>query len=295
MGVYLCTDPNQIYDIQTGSQGIVFICMAFLFLVSEISYIMQSIKLFKAQNEIRQVPTLIIFYISMHILFIRTIFYSLGGVIICYNEQWYIVLTSYMYILKRLIFSVIVYRIAVILRYLSEFYVPRTAALEKGVLIFCSIDFVFYNAAYAYLMCFGKSVVILIYYDFIIDIVLAVIFAYSVLRMNKCMKKILKSIGEFKEISKWKILIWIMAATFIIRILNEILTIMIEDEYIGLDFIFQFWWALYIVFYLIFTEICPCVAMIWIISKSISSKQIYVNKSLSTPLQKPPNLSNSSR
>ena len=140
MGIYLCENKEHIYDIATEDQGMVFLIIAVMYVVFEIVFIWQSIILFRTQKQIMQTPTLIIFYLSMHILFIRTLFYALGGVAICYTKEWYALLTDYLFIFKRAISFIIVYRISVTCKYLEEFYYSGNSSCEKAVIVWGCMD-----------------------------------------------------------------------------------------------------------------------------------------------------------
>ena len=278
MGIYRCDNKRHVYDIETEEQGIVFLCLAFIFLLYEFVYLWKNIKLFRRQQQIQQTPTLVVFYVSMHILFIRTFLYSLGGVVICYGDTIYSILGTYFYILKRFVFFIIVYRIAATFRNLNEFTIDSNTFLEKAILFFGCADFIIYNLLYVLLINDCISILPSLYYDLTIDVLLMMLFIYFVYKLMKCMKKILKYIGADEEISKWKIFIIIMSMSFFMRVLQTVFYLIYDGSKKMSRYVKCVEFTIYLSIYALLTEIMPCMVMMWIISNSDNNKKSYVEK-----------------
>ena len=278
MGLYYCENKERIYDIGSDSQAIVFLTLAVIYAATEVILILQTIAIFRKQKSAKQSPTIIIFFICIHVVFIRTIFYTLGGVVICYTEDEYLFLTTYLYIIKRFAFFVIVYRIAATYRYLTEFSELSVQILEHTVLIWGGIDSIIYNVIYTLSYYNITPFFPIYYYCLCVDIVLMIIFTYFSYKLVKLMDSMFTNIGMHHETFKLRVLVIIIFVSFLMRVLNTVYNLCFQHEIKSMDLYHYVETAIYTSLYLILTEIVPCMVMIWIMTSSESNKKNYYKK-----------------
>lgn len=274
MGVYLC-EGKGVYDVEDSSQGAVFLCLATAYFIFEIYYLWQTVLIFKREKAIHKAPSLILFYTSMHLLIIRSCLYSLGGVLICYPDVVYAILSQYFYIFKRFVFFIIIYRITATHRQLNQL-TDRITKTEYTILFMGGIDFVTYSIIYALVVNGLVYDLVLRIYSMVIDLGLMMMFVYFMHSLMRKMAEVLRFIEAESEIYQWYAFIVIMTASFFVRAVHTVFIMLYknsQDTFTG-----EVALSVYYAIYLILTEIVPCLVMIWIVSNSNNSKQNYLEK-----------------
>ncbi len=274
MEIYACgADTSTEYDIRTGSQGALFLCMACFYLIFEILFLCQTLRIFRKGNQVQKSASLLLFYVCMHVIIIKCCLYFLGGSVVCYSREAYLVISQYFYAFKRLAFFVIVYRIASILQQMYELTEGRLFP-DRAILIAGCVDFGIYSTLYFVKLFLGIADGYLRYYGLLVDTALMSVFVWSVVLLLRKMHVLLDPGAVRSETRQWYVFTIIMATTFLMRTANVVFLVTYVRKY-RVIYARQFLYAVYIAIYFVLTEITPCLVMMWVVSSSDSYQQAY--------------------
>ncbi|MDR3547378.1 MAG: hypothetical protein P4M11_03740 [Candidatus Pacebacteria bacterium] len=272
MGVNLCHDSA--YAVVTESQGTLFLGLHVVYAICEVAFIWKTVRFFRREPLTFESWELLVFYVSMHLVFIRTCLYLLGGTVFCYPMWFYLFLDTYCYVFKRLGLFMLVYRMAKIVRQMNN--LSRTLP-ELVILLACAGDVIAFSAVY------WLHVALNVLFIYILSVELLLTWAFIFFaRKISAMMNTQTPYAAYQNL-QWKIFIIIMAIAFLMKVPQTLFNIMYplgENSRVSAYFVF----ALYNVLYIIITEITPSMLMIWIFFNS--TKEAGRRKSESCDLQR---------
>ncbi len=238
----------------TESQGWLFLGFHVIYILCEIFFIWQTILVFKREQPTCDSWELVAFYASMHLVFIRTSLFLLGGFVFCYPKEFYLFLDTYCFVFKRFALFMLVYRMAKILRQMDD---TGRSFSERLVLIICVVDAVLFTGVY----CLYRKDVVIYSYIFAMELLLTTLFILFAKRISSAMHKVSPYDSQTFQ---WNVFIIIMGVSFLMRAVQATFNQMSLSDKLKTNFEF----AVYHVLYLVITEITPCMLMIWIIFSS---------------------------
>eukprot|EP00826_Nyctotherus_ovalis_P023273 TRINITY_DN1789_c0_g1_i1.p1 TRINITY_DN1789_c0_g1~~TRINITY_DN1789_c0_g1_i1.p1 ORF type:complete len:272 (+),score=59.18 TRINITY_DN1789_c0_g1_i1:44-859(+) len=262
MGIYLCAnDENHtIYDIRTPEQGVAYLCLAAIYFAVEVFYIIRFIWLMKSQKQIIASGVLLLFYTLFHILLIRGVLYSLGGVIICYSKLAYDIIAEYFCSLSRGIVILAIFRISSYIHYLTE--MDSIGPFEKSLLAFFAIDTVLYVAAKILNTLGFITYRHFLIYDMVGGVTCVVLFTLLVGRIVKVMRLL----PEVVEPRRWKLIIAFLYVYSLFHISYTVFLFVCQ----GIEDISnQLYPAICVACFMTCFEVLPCLVVIWFLSKVV--------------------------
>ena len=214
-----------------------------------------------------------IFYGCMHILFIKTCIYCLGGVAICYSRLFYAVLLQYFAIFKRFVLFVIICRIVATLGQITEIETKR-----KGIAIWIlgCLDLITDTILYLLMLNGTISDEALRIYGLIVDLIALLLFAYFTLALMRKLPHVLRELGMTREIKQWYVFIIIMSVAFLLRVENVIFILLSAKS--SDSFKSSIGYAIYQAIYFIMTEIILGAGMVWMMSSEETLQQTNTTK-----------------
>ena len=214
------------YEIATDAGGIIYICLACVYLLLEAYVIYETIKVFKTQKNVLRKYVLLICHICIHILYIRTMIFLLGGSLICFDELSYLLLGTYFYILKHIIIATMMFQVICIL--LESYTIPpRKKWLKPGIIIFGAVDFLLFTALFIiyYQNTAKKSAQYILFnvYAIFESVAFLGIFNYLMLQFKKFLIRMKKYMTGNEDYRNIILLTASINCAFIVRIIFTII------------------------------------------------------------------------
>jgi len=251
------------YDVQELDQKIVHILVALLYVAFEIYYIVQTIKLFREQPQIRKNYPLIYFFFGLHVLLIRTILYFLAGVVFCCSQSVYDLIDVYFYKFKRTALLVITYRFSLVLQS-REVRPFNLLSLGKIFIGYELIDLVLHNVFYFYFVNKRELRLLMSSYNLFMDCILVVTFFFGAINLIK------KTHSDTKFISQLYPFLAIMASREVLHIYRKIWVFFTSNDYHSFKEVHTLVWTAFLVIYYIMTELLPCTVMLRFVAKRVT-------------------------
>jgi len=264
MELSLCAQDD--YEVKTVDQAYLFIIFDIIVALCEILFIYKNIRMLRKDKTSIDTWELMCFYLAMHLVFIRTCLFLLGGSIICYPKLIYHLLETYCFIFKRVGLFLLCYRMVKLLRQMK--IEEKSSMLEKIVLILCLLDIITFSildwlGIYFEIIPINAS----IFYSYVIlmECILTTIFIIAARGFTNSMHGKMPSYKLQRLL--WIVFSVIIVITFLVRTAQAGFNIVIggdNHKKITKNILFAFYQALYITI----TEIIPSLLMIWISSQS---------------------------
>jgi len=253
------------YDLEESEQKIVHILVALLYAVFEIYYIVQTIKLFREEPEMRRNYPLIYFFFGLHVLLIRTILYFLAGAVFCCDQWVYDLIDEYFYKFKRTALLVITYRFSLMLQS-REVRPFNLLSLGKIFIGYELIDTVLYNGFYFYFVHENKLRFVMACYNLSMDCTLMIIFFFGAINLIK------RTHSDTKFISQLYPFLAIMASREVLHIYRRIWIVSKSDHH-SFKEVNTLEWTAFLVMYYIMTELLPCTVMLMFVAKRVGQPE----------------------
>eukprot|EP00826_Nyctotherus_ovalis_P037868 TRINITY_DN3496_c0_g2_i5.p1 TRINITY_DN3496_c0_g2~~TRINITY_DN3496_c0_g2_i5.p1 ORF type:complete len:256 (-),score=49.85 TRINITY_DN3496_c0_g2_i5:76-843(-) len=240
--------------------------MVVLYVACEIFFIVQTVTVFRNQPQLKRNFAMIYFFAALHMLLIRTTFYFLGGVVICFKQWQYNLFDEYFYKFKRSAFLIIVYRFTVVLRDLNLKPLDR-CRLDWFLVIFEVCDLVAFNCAYIMGHTLFPLKVIIFRYNLVADAVLTLVFASDVIIILRNGNHNAQFSTEFYPF------LVVMIAKDISHIYHKLWTLTNDTPYRSLAVSGTLYWTFFLCIYYMLTELIPCTAMLLFIASKVEEKK----------------------
>jgi len=260
-----CTTRTK-YDAKELDQKIVHILVALLYIAFEIYYIVQTIKVFREQPQIRKNYPLIYFFFALHVLLIRTTLYFLAGVVFCFGQLVYDLIDEYFYKFKRTALLVITYRFSLMLRS-REVRPFNLLSFGKIFIGYELIDLVLYNVFYFRFINEDDLRLVIFRYDLFMDSILMITFFFGAINLIR------KTHSDTKFISQLYPFLAIMASREVLHIYRKIWVVFIDGDYRSLKEVKTLVWTAFLVIYYIMTELLPCTVMLRFVAKRVAQPE----------------------
>jgi len=265
--MYLCEKDPNIYEIYTPNQGIVYLIVDGIYIMFEIFYIVKFVRICRKKPSIKYDLGLVLFYVCIHLVCIRGIMYFLGGVLICYNEYFYDLLSTLYYGFKQAVILLFTYRITLLLQYYNVF--PRNTVLKN-----CCIALFIINEAgtisfYLYDLKHDNLVPLAVFTAIINSIIFMGFFIIAFILRNT-LSKATRGYKRNKLILDWCAVMVTLAGSVFINLLEAIYRIYEEfvlSPKVSEKVSHTTEYAITMGIYYLFTEIVPFYIMIWIFSQ----------------------------
>ena len=134
MGIPIC--PKE-YDVESEPQAILCLCIAFIYIISEIFYIWKFITVIKNDPRVINGISLCLLYGIIHVIYIFGMFYYLGGVVLCYGKYLYVIFGECLSCLERALIYLLMLRIN---KYLNMVIQGFKAVISYKVIVFLAIS-----------------------------------------------------------------------------------------------------------------------------------------------------------
>ena len=256
MGIIMC--EGSYYTIKTTEQAYLFFLFDVIYALCELLFIYKTVQIAKNKGITCESWELVGFYVSIHLVFIRTCCYLLGGWAVCYSERAYDLFETYFFIFKRIALFLLSYRMAKLLRQMES--EAGGSFSEFLILALCAADVV----AFSILYWVVDSELGFYVYIVAAELLLTAIFVLLA-------RSVLNKMGTVSSYNKqnllWKVFMTIMIIAFFVRVGQAIFNMWYSDNSKN-DINKSFLYALYNALYLTITEIVPSLLMVWIISNS---------------------------
>lgn len=245
MGVYLCY-PEEYYTIKTGSEGVISLCLAAMYLGFEVFYTVKSIQLFKRNKNIPRNFALICFYVLIHLSLVAAVFYHFGGVLICYGRLMYNLLNLYSDTFGRMLILLLLYRLDLYLHHLNNSGDKKSklglliivisigdAAVYLVLIVVSSFRLAVIGYAILYVTCIYSAIIFVFLY--ILNVILKFIHAYPNVFKKKqwyalliviCSYLVLRLIAmivQIVEASGKGEGVWLIAATMVLNLVGTVI------------------------------------------------------------------------
>ena len=259
MGIYLCESDTEPYEPKSPSQSGIYLSLAFIYLIVELYYIYHNIQLFR-RISMKNHYSLVLFCICVHLIFLRRIFTSLGGVLLCYGMIVREFFYYYFPIFKDLMILIITYRIGQIIAKLRpSSKLARICPIIMSIV--CIAYFSLMNVVFIFsqLKLIDEIIVAVFYFIFVIlSTILFNTYIFTMMNINK-------SPTYINEKYKWRAVVLIFDMSYIFRIFNEILLTM---ELIAKKDRATIIYSIIMFVYYTVTEMLPAFVIVLIISGS---------------------------
>jgi len=105
--------------VEDVTKGYIHLGLAVVYLIAEALLIWKTYTWLR-RTDLRKDISMIILYIAIHLLFLRSIFNLLENVLLCYPRELHLIIDEYLFILKRFTFLIFIYRMICAFNTLSD-------------------------------------------------------------------------------------------------------------------------------------------------------------------------------
>lgn len=223
MGVNLCENIN---DVHSQGQAAVHLTGAGIYMVFEVYFIWQTVKLIKRTPQFFKLPTLVFFYVFIHLTAISCFLYYIGDILVCFNKIIYAIVGDYCDVLHSNLIFLMLYRIDLYLCFAGDLEKGRTK-LQTALILICIIDtIIYFPIVILYATEAYPAKVILFYRGFLYNIITFIVL-YIVAKTIKLMKQVPNAFNK----KPWHALIGVLLSNSIIHLIKIIYQLYVEYNF----------------------------------------------------------------